>query len=127
MDFYSDDNVLKGVYEKIPFKEFKGSVLYVGMGSAWVPRQQPDRVHRTLIVERDQAIIDKYYHLLKPGWEVVKEDAWLFYTEEKFDYIFIDIWNGLILDKYMVMIENIYLNYLNPGGKILFLEQLRTY
>jgi predicted O-methyltransferase YrrM len=127
MDFYSNDDILKKIYSNIPIQEFKGSVMYVGMGSAWVPRQQPSNVYRTLIIEKDKEIIDKYSHLLKPDWEVVNEDAWMFYTEEKFDFIFIDIWNNLVLDKYMVIIESLYSKYLRPGGKILFLEQLRAY
>jgi len=127
MDFYLNDSILKEVYSDVPIQEFKGSVMYVGMGSAWVPRNQPPSVYRTLIIEKDKKIIDKFSYLLKPEWEVVNEDAWLFHTEEKFDFIFIDIWNSVILDKYMIMIESLYSNYLKPGGKILFLEQLRSY
>ena len=127
MGYYEDDEILKRVYKDVPINEFKGSVLYVGMGSAWVPRIQPKAVKRTVIVEIDQDIIDRYFHKLNPDWEIIRFDAWKFHTEDRFDFIFIDIWDSIILDKYMKIIENKYSNFLNPEGKVVFLESIRVF
>jgi 16S rRNA G966 N2-methylase RsmD len=97
------------------------------MGSAWVPRIQPKAVKRTVIVEIDQDIIDRYFHKLNPDWEIIRFDAWKFHTEDRFDFIFIDIWDSIILDKYMKIIENKYSNFLNPEGKVIFLESIRVF
>ena len=108
----------------IPMKEFYGSVLYIGMGSAWVPRNQSDSVNQTTIVEIDPNIVQRYGDLIKPEWKIIIDDAWRFNTYEKFDFIFIDIWDSMVPIKYIEMIRKKYSNFLNPGGRIIFLEKV---
>ena len=124
MDRYINDLELERLYMDIPMKEFYGSVLYIGMGSAWVPRNQSDSVNQTTIVEIDPNIVQRYGDLIKPEWKIIIDDAWRFNTYEKFDFIFIDIWDSMVPIKYIEMIRKKYSNFLNPGGRIIFLEKV---
>lgn len=124
MDRYGKDSEVAKIYEKIPMDLFYGSVLYVGMGSAWVPRNQSRRVIKTSIIENSVEIIDRYRELLDPDWNIIQEDAWRFRTDERFDFIFIDIWDSLTPVKYIEMMRSRYDKLLKVNGKILFLDSI---
>lgn len=124
MDRYNNDSELVGIYEKIPMNLFYGSVLYVGMGSAWVPRNQSSGVIKTTIIENSVEIIDRYRDLLDPDWIIIQEDAWRFWTDDRFDFIFIDIWDSLTPVKYIEMMRSRYSKLLKAEGEILFLESI---
>lgn len=124
MDRYGNDSEVAKIYEKIPMDLFYGSVLYVGMGSAWVPRNQSKEVIKTTIIENSVEIINRYRDLVDPAWNIIQEDAWRFWTDERFDFIFIDIWDSSTPVKYIEMIRSKYVKLLKVNGEILFLDSI---
>jgi len=60
---------------EVDIENFYGDVLYVGMGNAYGPRKQSDKVKSTTIIEYDPYIIKKY-NILEKNWNIIEADAY---------------------------------------------------
>jgi len=128
MDYLSlNDSFWLPIYKRngIEPNIFKGSVLYLGMGSCLFPRLQQN-VSKTTIVEIDKKVIDwnKEKGHLKEDWNIINEDAFIFETDEKFDIIFIDIFYQTTTNKIMNILINKYSNALTSQGILLKLNSV---
>lgn len=105
---------------------FKGSVLYLGMGSCLFPRLQNESVTKTTIVELEVDVIDwnRNRNYIKEEWIVINQDAFKFETEERFDMIFIDIFYQTTTLEVMNQLVNKYNKMLNNDGKISYLSKI---
>jgi spermidine synthase len=74
-----------------------GSILYLGMGTCFIPRLQSKNVIDTDIVEIDENMID-YNKNISNNWNVIKADVYKYETIKKYDFIFIDIFYFYIED-----------------------------
>lgn len=117
---YTNERNLKRIYNRLDISEWKGSVLYLGMGSLWLARHQPKEVTRTVIVEIDKDVIEKYKHFAKNigNYEIVHKDIYEFETNELFDVIFIDIFCSPITLKTWLYTEDKFRKNLKPNGVI---------
>ena len=123
-DIYAIDRHMRSIYKRVDYSQIIGDVLYLGMGSMWVPRNQGNRVKSTTIIEKYQKIIDRFSSLANTEWEILKGDIYKYIPNKTYDVIFADIF--IIPFTYAESIEiiNLYKEYLKPGGKIIFLEKL---
>ena len=105
---------------------FKGSVLYLGMGSCLFPRLQNESVTKTTIVELEKEVIywNTKRNYIKDEWNIINQDAFKFETEEKFDIIFIDIFYQTTTLEIMNLLIDKYSKVLSTGGKVLFLQNV---
>lgn len=126
---YFSEDFLREMYlkvNKIEPDKLWGSILYLGMGNSFIPRLQSDNVIKTTILEIEDYVIEynKKNDLLKKDWIIIKGDAYTYKTNEKFDFIFIDIFYEEIDSITMNSLIRKYKEYLNYGGKILYLKSV---
>jgi hypothetical protein len=95
-----------------------GSVLYLGLGTCFIPSLQTDKVTTTHILELKQEVID--YNTVPH--KVIKGDAYTYIPEQFYDFIFIDIFYHRTNKENMESLIDRYIPYLNPNGKILYLH-----
>ncbi len=120
------DNVCKRYFKKsnVDVETFYGDVLYVGMGSAYGPRKQSDKVKSTTIIEYDPIIIKKF-NIPEKNWNIIQADAYeVDLGENKYDFIFIDIFLYKIPRSKYNFILNKYNKHLKKEGKIFFIKTL---
>jgi len=109
---------------EVDIENFYGDVLYVGMGNAYGPRKQSDKVKSTTIIEYDPYIIKKY-NILEKNWNIIEADAYeVDLGENKYDFIFVDIFLFKIpRSKYNLLLTK-YNKHLKKEGKIFFIKTL---
>lgn len=105
-------------------ENFHGDVLYVGMGSAYGPRNQSKNVKTTTILEKYPEIIKKYNDPSQ-DWNVIQGCAYEYnFKPKQFDIIILDVWARFIyLDEYNKLM-NKFKNYLKDSGRILTIKTL---
>lgn len=109
---------------EIDIENFYGDVLYVGMGNAYGPRKQSDKVESTTIIEYDPGIIEKY-NILEKNWNIIEGDAYkVDLKEKKYDFIFVDIFVFKIPRSKYNFILNKYNKHLKKEGKIFFTKTI---
>lgn len=121
------DSLWQNIYwhhNAVDSRNYAGAVLYLGMGSCFLPRNQSDLVTKTVIVEIDPAVIayNKAKNNLSDTWTVVQDDAWLHEPTDLFNIIVVDIWYG---QETRLMIEKLcdrYRKHLAPDGRIDYLS-----
>ena len=112
------------VYSDVDIEEFYGDVLYLGMGSLWIPRQQTDKVTSTTIIENDLNIVNEFSNNLKSEWNLIIADAWEYTPTQKFDVIYADIWHRIIDYQDVQDMFCRYKKYLKTNGQMRCLERL---
>ncbi len=121
------DKVCEQYFKKSNFdiENFYGDVLYVGMGSAYGPKNQSHKVKTTTILEKYPHII-KTYNDPKYNWNVILGCAYEYTFEPKqFDIIMLDIWGHYIsIAEYNILYPK-FKEYLKDGGKILTIKTLK--
>jgi len=100
-----------------------GSILYLGMGTCFIPRLQSKNVIDTDIVEIDENMID-YNKNISNNWNVIKADVYKYETIKKYDFIFIDIFYTKINKDIMEGLIDRYIPFLKEGGKIFYLDSV---
>lgn len=121
------DSLWQNIYwhhNGVDSRNYAGSVLYVGMGSCFLPRTQSPRVTNTVIVEIDPTVIafnttKKHLHT---DWTVVEADAWSYEPADVFDKIVVDIWYGQEIHSNVTKLCDRYRPYLAAGGTIDYLS-----
>ncbi len=108
----------------VDIENFYGDVLYVGMGSAYGPRKQSDKVESTTIIEYNPNII-KLHNIPEKNWNIIEADAYeVDLGENKYDFIFVDIFLRVIpRSKYNFLLTK-YSKHLKKEGKIFFIKTL---
>lgn len=122
------DIVCQRYFEKSDFniKEFYGDVLYVGMGSAYGPRNQSKNVKTTTILEKYPEIIKKYNDTSQ-NWNIIQGCAYDYeFKDQKFDIIMLDVWAQYICKKEYSILYPKFKKYLKDNGKILIIKTLKT-
>lgn len=121
------DSLWQNIYwhhNGVDSRKYSGSVLYIGMGSCFLPRTQSSLVVKTVIVEIDPSVIS--YNLTENNlcstWTVVQYDAWQYQPEDLFDIIVVDIWYGQESRQTVTTLCDRYRPYLAPNGKIDYLS-----
>jgi len=109
-------------YHNVDINKLKGDVLYLGMGTAYCARHQPNLVTSTTFVELDKEVI-KASHKNK-DWVVHNEDIYRFKTDKKFDYIFINIFYQWTPKEELQELINKYSSNLKTKGEFLYLNKL---
>lgn len=112
-----NDALLKYAYKAngIDAKVFKGKVLVLGLGNAHIIKQiQCDYLK---IVEIDKNVISEFGN----GYDVDHADAFDYVTEEKYDFIFIDIWYKQVEHTLVNSLIDKYKINLKEGGQIVYL------
>lgn len=100
-----------------------GSILYLGMGTCFIPRLQSKNVIDTDIVEIDENMID-YNKNISNNWNVIKADVYKYETIKKYDFIFIDIFYKKTTKDIMEGLIDRYIPFLKEGGKIFYLNSV---
>jgi hypothetical protein len=100
-----------------------GSILYLGMGTCFIPRLQSDKVIDTDIIEIDENMIE-YNKNITHKWNVIKADVYEYETIKKYDFIFIDIFYKKINKDIMEGLIDRYNPFLKEGGKIFYLNSV---
>ena len=105
-------------------ENFHGDVLYVGMGSAYGPRNQSRNVKTTTILEKYPEIIKKYNDPSQ-DWNVIQGCAYEYnFNPKQFDIIILDVWAKFIyLDEYNKLYYK-FEKYLKEIGRILRIKTL---
>ena len=120
------DEICERYFKKSNFdiENFHGDVLYVGMGSAYGPRNQSKNVKTTTILEKYPEIIKKHNDPSQ-DWNVIQGCAYEYnFKPKQFDIIMLDVWARFIyLDEYNKL-YNKFKNYLKDGGRILTIKTL---
>ncbi len=122
------DIVCQRYFEKSDFniKEFYGDVLYVGMGSAYGPRNQSKNVKTTTILEKYPEIIKKYNDTSQ-NWNIIQGCAYDYeFKDQKFDIIMLDVWAQYICKEEYSILYPKFKKYLKNNGKILIIKTLKT-
>tara|TARA_R100000149_G_C5761868_1_gene66410 strand:+ start:118 stop:552 length:435 start_codon:yes stop_codon:yes gene_type:complete len=122
------DIVCQRYFEKSDFniKEFYGDVLYVGMGSAYGPRNQSKNVKTTTILEKYPEIIKKYNDTSQ-NWNIIQGCAYDYeFKDQKFDIIMLDVWAQYICKEEYSILYPKFKKYLKDNGKILIIKTLKT-
>jgi hypothetical protein len=121
---YDHDSFMKTVYADVSIHDFYGDVLYLGMGSLWIPRKQTDKVTSTTIIEIDSEIIKQFSHHLKPDWKLINTNAWTYEPIKSYDVIFADVWHNIIDYVEVKKMFDKYKDYLKPNGYMICLDRL---
>lgn len=99
--------------------KFFGDVLYVGMGTAYGPRNQSDKVKSTTIIEKYNNIIDDF-NLPEKQWNIINDCAYeVDLKNNKYDFIYIDIWTGFIPKEEFNILNKKYSKHLKKNGELL--------
>jgi|ETNvirenome_6_85_1030632.scaffolds.fasta_scaffold06832_4 hypothetical protein len=117
------DNYCKSYFNinEIYPEKFHGDVLYVGMGNAYGARQHTNKVTSTTFIEKYKHIIDQCN--IKDDWIIINKCAYTIELENKYDFIFMDIWAYPLPKFYKEVIEK-YKKYLKLNGEFLALKSL---
>jgi predicted RNA methylase len=124
IEHYTDQkNKVLYARENIIPQSFKWSVLYLGMGTCFLPRMQSENVTRTVIVENDERIIEinEYEKRIDESWEVIKWDAWAVDLDEEFDVIVADIFSTKQIEWVVDEFAKVYKKNLKKGWVMYFL------
>jgi spermidine synthase len=123
------DETIEMIYfktNKLPKpQDLEGSVLYLGLGTGYYPRNQSEKVTKTTIVELEKASIDFCKDIIKPDWIVLNDDAYTFETTEKFDVIFLDIFYNQVDKEIIDALLNKYKKFLTLNGEIFYIKTIR--
>jgi hypothetical protein len=106
-----------------------GNVLTFGLGIGYFPFMSMlnPNVKSITVIEKSRAVIDMFNTYIKPqfptqiAFNIVEGDAFDYFNEteiEKYDYVFIDIWQSN--DDGLIIIEKLLENYLPPFDKVDF-------
>ena len=121
------DKVCETYFKKSNFdiENFYGDVLYVGMGSAYGPRNQSKNVKTTTILEKYPHIIEKYNDPTR-NWNVILGCAYKYtFKPKQFDIIMLDVFGHYIsIAEYNILYPK-FKEYLKDGGKILTIKTLK--
>jgi len=111
---------LKVIYDtnEIDSSKFKGDVLYVGMGSRHLEKLHTSDVTSITYIEIDENIIATFGE----GANIIKGDAFEVELDNKFDVIFLDIWEKSEKESELIRLENKFKNNLKEGGKFFHLK-----
>lgn len=127
MKYNFTDDFWERIYLNInridPNKLF-GSVLYLGMGTCYIPRLQSDNVIKSTIVEIDDDVIEYNKDIIKDSWEIIKADVYDYEPEFLYDFIFIDIFYHTTEKDNMEGLIYKYINFLKESGKIFYLDSV---
>jgi 16S rRNA A1518/A1519 N6-dimethyltransferase RsmA/KsgA/DIM1 with predicted DNA glycosylase/AP lyase activity len=118
---------LESIYQlnnNIRPEEFFGDVLYVGMGTCYLPKLQTDKVLSTTIIEIDQEIINYNQNTVEKNWNIIHCSADEFETENKYDIIMLDIWYRKTAQAEVFSLVEKYKTFLKPGGEVLYLKSI---
>jgi len=122
---YSNDRNAARLYSgEIEPAYFKGAVLYLGLGSAYLPRHQGTGVTSTTIVEKDPELVEYFSNLIAPDWEVIIESAEAWKTRRKFNHIVIDFFENITPKKDLEEIKAKYKPRLKSGGSFEYVKKL---
>lgn len=121
------DSLWQNIYwhhNGVDSRNYAGSVLYVGMGSCFLPRTQSPRVTHTVIVEIDPLVIvfNQAKGHVRDEWVVVQHDAWHYVPDTLFDVIVLDIWYGQESQSRMDQLCQRYQPHLAANGRLDFLK-----
>lgn len=113
-------STLEAIYNanEIEANKFNGDVLYVGMGNRYSESMHTSDVTSTTYIEINEEIISNYGY----GTKVIKGDAFEVELEEKFDVIFLDIWNSSEKESELIRLKERFENNLKEEGKFLHLK-----
>jgi len=105
------------------YKDFTyDKVLVLGLGLGLVPETLKVEKECSVVdvVENNQELID-YIDFIDDSINVIKDDAYSYTPNKKYDLILIDLWWGHedITDEIVSDLENNYKNYLEEDGKII--------
>jgi spermidine synthase len=120
------DALWSGIYlnnNKIDPSILFGSILYLGMGTCFIPRLQSDKVIDTDIIEIDENMIE-YNKNITHKWNVIKDDVYEYETIKKYDFIFIDIFYKKVEREIMEYLIEKYIKNLKSDGKIFYLNSV---
>lgn len=106
-----------------------GNVLTFGLGIGYFPFMSMlnPNVKSITVIEKSRAVIDMFNTYIKPqfptkiAFNILEGDAFDYFNEteiEKYDYVFIDIWQSN--DDGLIIIEKLLENYLPPFDKVDF-------
>lgn len=120
------DTLWKNIYwdhNNVDSRHFYGSVLYLGMGSCFLPRHQSTEVTKTVIVELDLEVIqyNKQSNNLNKDWVVISKDAYKYTPDELFDFIVVDIWYDVQENDIVQSLVNRYRPWTKSDGKTIWL------
>jgi predicted RNA methylase len=122
------DNVCYSIYcltNEIKPEDFYGDVLYLGMGSCFLPKRQTDNVLSTTIIEIDQSIIESNKAITNSKqWMVVNADVYDYQPDKTYDVIVVDIWFEVQSQTTVMELVNKYKKYLKKDGKIMHLKTI---
>ena len=127
---YKEENehFLKGIYSYngIEPEKFKGDVLYVGMGSRYLEKSHTEEVTSVTYIEIDETIISKFGE----GAKVIKGNAFEVELEEKFNVLFLDIWDKEMCfeekKSELIRLKKRFKGNLKEDGKFLHLKSVFT-
>ena len=105
------------------YKDFTyDKVLVLGLGLGLVPETLKVEKECSVVdvVENNQELID-YIDFIDDSINVIKDDAYSYTPNKKYDLILIDLWWGHedITDEIVSDLENNYKNHLEEDGKII--------
>lgn len=101
-----------------------GSILYLGMGTCYIPRLQSDNVIKTTIIEIDDDVIDYNKDIVENSWKVIKADVYYYEPKLLYDFIFIDIFYQKTEKDIMEALIDKYIPFLKENGKIFYLDSV---
>lgn len=110
---------------KIDPTSFYGSVLYLGLGDAFLIRKQSPNVTKTVIIENDPNVIQFNYKRGVPdNWEIIEADVYEYVPTENFDIVIVDIWYEVQNKDVVADLVKRYEPYLKENGKIIYLPTI---
>ena len=115
-------SALKSIYSmnEIEPEKFKGDILYVGMGNRHLEKSHTSDVTSATYIEIDENIISEFGE----GAKVIKGDAFEVELDEKFDIIFLDIWEKSEKESELIRLQDKFKDNLKEGGKFLHLKSV---
>lgn len=112
--------ILESIYHNngVEPEKFKGDILYVGMGSRHLEKSHTSDVTSATYIELKDAIISEFGE----GAKVIKGDAFEVELKEKFDIIFLDIWESSEKESELIRLKNKFKDNLKDGGEFFHLK-----
>ena len=121
------DAICKNYFKKSDIypEKMHGDVLWVGMGNAYGPRNQSKNVKTTTIIEKYKNIIDNF-NIPSKNWNIIEACAYSHeFKDEKFDFIILDIWGGILYANELNSLTDKYKKYLKKHGQLLTIKTLK--
>ena len=105
------------------YKDFTyDKVLVLGLGLGLLPESLKVEKECSVVdvIDNNQELID-YVDFIDNSINVIKDDAYTYTPNKKYDLVLIDLWWGHedITDEMVSNLENNYKNYLEESGKII--------